>query len=731
MRWNIQEYNGVPTIFQDGSPVSGLMYWTRKPSAEDTVIFRDAGIHLFSFMGNLYVKAPENTPEEELEIRDGGLPRMLMSPENIDKTMNMLIAADPQIKVLPRIVMNPPAWWEKEHPDELMRYYHSPSREYINGPMASLASQAWQDCWNKALSDTVKYFEEKWTDYVIGYHCGLGHCGEHTYWWWDRVSEFSSGQRSAFQSWLRKKYGSIGELNRIWHSEWKDFHSVNLPEPLRLAECGARTRAILLPELEADLIDFQIFSSDIMADTIIKEALTVKETLKELGREKLCGVFYGYINLVANSTQTTVGHSALTKVLDSPDIDFICGPLSYGARQNGGTVLPQMISGSISLRGKLFYNEDDTGTHLMTCSHHGYIPATASASVQAERRNFLETWRSGGSQWWMDLYGVGCFRDKSLQDEFSFLRQFAEKNFADRKSRAEIAVFVSLESALYMRDNPVPLTGNLIEQQLFEIASCGTSFDLFQDEDIPLLAEKGRLKQYRLCIFLNSLSVSEPLKKSIKENLQSEGRMLLWFYMPGYIRKNSREAKFAEELTGIKFHVVEEGIMPMLTETWLAGHRISYGLTRAVYPRFCACDPEAVSLGYYVNGTTIAGRENGDGVALAEKNFGSWKSIWSASPGLPSALITEMARNAGVHIFSERGDQIFFAGNWLGIHSKADGGLALSLPERFACRNLFSGENFPASDRLDLIMKRGETVLLSLSSEREFLLEGGEDKAEG
>lgn len=707
----IAPYNGMPTVYLNDRPVTGLMNWNRYPNEKDTALFRDAGVNFYSFMGNLFVEN-DNVPDEERTTLDGAMDRMRMTPENIDRTMSMLIAVNPEIKILPRIILNAPVWWLKSHPDEVQLNYDVNKREYVTAPRPNIAAESWRSLWTETLAKTIEHFESHWSEHIIGYHTGMGHCGEHTYQWWDSICEFSKAQNRAFRIWLKQQYPEIGELNRRWHTGYRDFEEIPLPAAERFVNYTVRTPALLLPETEADLIDFQKFSSDLMADTILLEAKTVKQTLKKLGREKLFGVFYGYINLVGNSTQTTVGHSALTKVLRSENVDFICGPLSYGARQNGGTVLPQMIPGSIIANGKFFYNEDDTGTHVVQREHHGYIPATAEESVHAERRNFMETWRAGGSQWWMDLYGTNWFLDERLREEFSRLRVFAEQHLADRRSKAEIAVFVSLESSFYMRDTPAPLTGNLIEQQLFEIGAIGASYDLFQEEDIPLLIQSGQLEQYKFCIFLNSIAMSGPIRDAVKRHVACRSRSLLWFYAPGYIHDGKRSAANAEELTGIRFAGVEQGIMPMLTETWINGMRISYGLTRAVYPRLTANDPAARSLGYFVNGTTIVNQTNGNGTALAEKQFGDWRSIWSASPELPSCILTKFAREAGVHIYSERGDQAFTGPGWFGLHSKLDGELTVPFAQAGLFENVITGEKTTVPSReLHLKLKRGETVL--------------------
>ncbi|MBR0459496.1 MAG: hypothetical protein IJJ26_09690 [Victivallales bacterium] len=142
-RFDIRVVNTVPNIHIDGGAVTGLMNWNRKPTLEDTAIFRDAGLTFYSFMGNLCLDAPDGVPDEEREFEDAALPRMRMTPENIDRTMEMLLSVNPRLKILPRIILNAPVWWKKRHPDEVMKQYNLAAGEFQDGPTASSLPSRW------------------------------------------------------------------------------------------------------------------------------------------------------------------------------------------------------------------------------------------------------------------------------------------------------------------------------------------------------------------------------------------------------------------------------------------------------------------------------------------------------------------------------------------------------------------------------------------------------------
>ena len=95
------------------------------------------------------------------------------------------------------------------------------------------------------------------------------------------------------------------------------------------------------PVAERPVIDFTEFQQQAMADCVCHLAHAVREATH--GR-KLVVFFFGYVfefGAIANGPGTS-GHYALRRVLDCPDIDVLCSPISYfdrgpasGARNDG------------------------------------------------------------------------------------------------------------------------------------------------------------------------------------------------------------------------------------------------------------------------------------------------------------------------------------------------------------------------------------------------------------
>ena len=97
------------------------------------------------------------------------------------------------------------------------------------------------------------------------------------------------------------------------------------------------------------------------------------------------------------------------------------------------------------------------------------------------------------------------------------------------------------------------------------------------------------------------------------------------------------------------------------------------------------------------------------------KRLPDWRSIWSSSPGMPSALLAHFAAEAGVHLYGSRGDQILAGPGWLSVHAKCSGDLAITLPAPATVRDAISGEELGQNIRtFTLTTTRGETRLFKI-----------------
>jgi len=90
--------------------------------------------------------------------------------------------------------------------------------------------------------------------------------------------------------------------------------------------------------------------------------------------------FYGYVFEFGTIRlgPATCGHYALRQVLNCPDIDVLCSPISYFDRGIGGGAPSMTAAESVALAGKMWLVEDDTRTHLGTGDFPGKFDGAAT-----------------------------------------------------------------------------------------------------------------------------------------------------------------------------------------------------------------------------------------------------------------------------------------------------------------------------------------------------------------
>lgn len=645
----VREYGGMPALWINGKPSNGLMHWNRHMKPQDVAVFRKAGVHLYSFMGTPEMPNPHGG---DVDYGEGALAAVpILTPDMIDRTMEMIVANDPEAQVLVRVRMVTPDWFRKAHADEMIKVYDVALGDYAVTSCAGPSGKAWRALMDSSLRKVIRHCETKWGNHIIGYHPGLGSCAENSYSWGCCVADYSKSHIA--------KFG--GEA----------------PKPTVFVSKGCRDRRRLLdPAKESEAVRFRRFLSDEMADCVLFLARSTKDELARLGRTKICGVFYGYFFFWPNGGEVLgCGHYSLQRVLSSPDVDMVSGPFDYSVRGPGGAGMPQTVPGSIALHGKLYYGEEDTRTHLAVKDAF-CVSDNVATSYDLLWRNFINVFAEGGTTWWMDLFGQGWFRDPWYASEIEKCRVFMDAHLANRASQAQVAVFVSERSTDVERLAPLMLSNEACSPTMAEVAAIGAPSDIYLLEDLPLLAEKGRLLQYRLVILPTAHAVDETTREAVKNLLCRDGRTVVFSGYPGYIRGREKGAACVKDMTGITVtEVTGNGSArgAYTVEAFPDGRRIMWGSERDSLPWLVVNDSSAEEMGWFVHGAMLCNPKVGRGAALATRKFPTWRSVLCTVPGIPSELLRKFAEEAGVHVYSKHGDQVFAGDGWFAVAAKMPG----------------------------------------------------------
>ena len=105
--------------------------------------------------------------------------------------------------------------------------------------------------------------------------------------------------------------------------------------------------------------------------------------------------------------------------------------------------------------------------------------------------------------------------------------------------------------------------------------------------------------------------------------------------------------------------------------------------------------------------------------AFAVKTMPDWISVYCSVPVLPPAVIRNIAREAGVHIYSEM-DDFVAANNWLlTLCASNDGTRTIQLPRRATVRDAMTGKTVAVgATRWAARMRFGETRIWRMETDR-------------
>ncbi len=679
----VKFHNGSPALFLDGKPVFPAINWVAGPQPDKWDFEAQAkhsaetGIHIYAFdvgKGTEWVgPGPGRTGDFDFST--------------VEARFSHVLRADPQALFHLRIYLETghDDWWEKAFPDECEVMFDGRR----NG--MSFASKVWLGQAKDFLAAYVDHFRKTGLfGRVAALQVGAGHTGE----WvkgessmYSLCGDFSRPMRVYFQDWLRRRYGNdVRQLREAWHNPKTSFETAAVPVAARQLE--ARLYTFRDPAAEADVIDYFRAFAELCADDVIELCRTAKEAA---GGKRVAGAFYGYVmDLAWNggffrerpdsdySTYQRSGHLGLRKVLESPHVDFLVSPYSYGFRGMGGDSPSMLPAESVRFHGKLLLVEDDTRTHVdAEDPNYGQVK-TLSASRTVLTRNLAHYLTHAEGCWWA-LWKVDAVKEPAFASLLQDFRETGERSMdLDRSSASEVAVLLDDESFFYetCRTNlDIPL---IFQQRLWGLPKMGAPFDTYLLNDF--LA--GKLPPYKLYIFLNPLRLNKEEREAAAREIRRDGRVALWIYAPGYV-KDAPAVENMEALTGMHFGLGEQPWGPLVHVTDF-GHPITagvdqelvWGTNNKLAPLFYIDDPAARVLGevVYSQGNCRPG--------FAVKEFGGWKSVWSAAPNLPAPVLRGIARWAGVHIWSDAGDVLFANHSLLGVHSVGGGKRTFRLPRR-------------------------------------------------
>lgn len=674
----VRRHLGVPTLFINSKPVDAIAYMAYGPSVKVFRDFAKAGIALYSF------------PSTPTESGYGLAKTTWVSPgkydySQLDERVMMVLEADPNAYFFPRLYLHAPIWWTKEHPDDVVLLddgsgKHIPFITPGDKPAPSWASEAWREATIEGLRRLIEHVESSpYADRCIGYHLTSGTTEEWMMWGANENEwvDYSPVNVAKFRSWLKEKYRSLSALRNAWSDPDVTFETAEIPSKVQRME--TYFGSLRNPSKEQAVIDFYLYNSDLVADTINTFAKAVKGFVK---REKIVGVFYGYIlQLCGEQRQQNAGHLELKKVAESPYLDFICSPTSYAFRELGGEGTSHFMSllGTVQMHGKMWFDENDIRTSLSGGAIGEWgRPANVQGDIIQQNKELANVIVNGTGQWWFDV-GANRYDNPTLMRRIGALNRDANYALKLNRSRMdEVAMVISENSLCSLRVGD-PLGAWLLLQQLPALLRIGAPVGEYLMSDLNAIMDR------KLYLFMTSFAPSEEERAWVNQ-LKGEGKTLVFFYAPGIYSHGRIDARGMYDLTGIHIDISDDPVA--LQATLTGNHPLTQGLegttigvNSKTFPICYANDPNVVVLATFADGKP----------AMALKTVGKSVSIFSSVPMLPTPLLHRFGEKAGVHFYIDTPDQIWVTRDMLGVCVNEAGVRKISLPRAATVRDLYRG----------------------------------------
>ncbi len=488
----------------------------------------------------------------------------------------------------------------------------------------------------------------------------------------------SPGAEAKFREWLTAKYSNDNlALQKAWNDKSITFEKVKFctEDELKVPKFYFQSNV----SGDQRFIDNLLFGEEAgigVTDAINRYCRAFKDGL---GRNAIALTYYPR------------RHDALRNLLDKPDLDGVIAVMEYGNTRNlgqcGGI---QSTPGSLKLHNKIVLSEMDYRTEFATSwgedgNHHRrnvVIMRSPDELANEMRRDLGNNLCQGQGGW---FYGL-CGHIWGNEEYYLVMEEgarAAELGVTEPlyEDQGQIALFHDEEVRSYMSLWSAGSYNKAQELNMYEIGAAYKSHMIATDyvriplsrsgvtfEDLLLTdLQHPDIGKFKIYVFANCATLTPEQIKYIKENLQKEGNVLVFFNNAGFSIGDFNEN--IKSLTGFKVKYDPAVIFHSGTFYNEIANAPAKGLTN-IYtgsstPLFYVDDRGAVSL------ATISGTKK---VGAAMKNNGSWTSVYLSLPGVISpAFIREIAKMANVIPIGPQEDVTYAGNGFVVIHAMTAG----------------------------------------------------------
>ena len=633
----------------------------------------------------------------------------------VDRTLAQYLAAKPDAWVMLTFTLDTRyhPWWLKQHPEALcaMEGGQTVIGDYGGGrrQLPSYGSPVWREAYSEIVRNLIRHLKQTpYAERIIGFHPCSGISWEWFHWGSQsgELVDYSPAGQEDFRRWLRETYGTEEALRRAWGRPEASFAAAEVPAPERRR--GPTLGLFFDPLTQRDVLDYNAYQHDIVADTILHFARLIKE---ETGGRSLAGTYYGYVTHLPESLGFCQGsgHFRLQRLLEAPEIDFLMAPVAYGWREVGGTAATMTAPGSFALHNKLFWNQADLRTHWSDQEGHGK-PDTTRGALACMRRELARNLAEGSAIQWYDFSLGWTFGDRRLTDEVKRLYEAGQARVKTPDWPAEEYLLVVVDERQMGSFDPFrpPYGLKLIYAQREQLARSGVPHRVVLWSDLQRYPE---LLRHRAILLLNLFRLDEAEVAFLREKVLGAGRLVAMVGPVGLVGERGLDVSRTALLLGRPLELRQDAqplqavLAADLEGVWKEAAGLRFGVAQP-YPPYVV--PAAGG-----QAKVLASFEKGGGPAVLYDELGGWRLFWSAAPGLPPEVLRGLADLAGIPVVCRSNDAVYAGHGFIGIHATQAGSKSVTLPHPGRTVDLLTGRTWPKSAHtITLSMEAGETVIL-------------------
>jgi len=686
----VKQYKGKPTIHINGKPESPIIYalpdvpggrwsWDEIPQ-HNIDQFCQQGVKLYQL--DIFL--------DHLWFEDGSF-----NVEIAQKQINGVLEVCPDAGVFFRFHVNAPKWWIAKYPEENVVYdgVEASPDENIglsrlleadprNPVRSSLASEKWKkECSAKLAQFCAEFSKTKEGKSLVGIQVASGVYGEWHQWGINQnEADFSIPMQNYFKNWLKEKYKTNEQLQKMWNSKEITFEKVTVPTT---KERSAITDGIFRNPKTKDkkVIDYYSCQHELVADDIIYFSKTVKDNWP---RPIITGTFYGYFFSVFGR-QAAGGHLAVQKVLKSEYVDYLSGPQAYyteNGYHSGEPYRSRSLIHSVFLNKKLWLDEYDqqprrSWPYLAVDDNRKVYQKTVTDNVSQIKRNMLFPLLKGQGLWFYDFgpasmhlnpendrnkqSGTNGYWDNpiymnNIGKVIKIANDFLHKEFT---STADVLAVYDTESIKYLPstlENKPPITHQLLNWTTLALYYSGALFDPIHIDDI----DKANLSQYKAVVFFNTFVMNDKDKEIIKTKVASQNRHLIWIYAPAYTDGKELNTDFVSDIVNINLKTTPYSKTP----------KIKINKKFATVPEQSAWMPYDPV--FYIDdaSTEIFGTYSGlNKAGFGYKKSDTFSSWYIGVPIIDYQIFNKIFDKAGITKYADEKDIVYGGGDLIMIHS--------------------------------------------------------------